>query len=225
MRILHHWPLDPFSREIRLALAEKALEFETRIEKVWSRPEPLLALNPAGTLPVLVDDGAGVRLTVCEAGPIAEYLEEAYPQTPLLPKNPAERAEARRLMSWFARKYDGEVNAYLLHEKLEKGAQGLGAPDPKALRAGRDHLKWHLEYLAGLLENRDGLAGPRYCLADISAAAHLSCADYLGDVPWDQFEPVRTWYARIKCRPAFRAILADRLPGLDPASHYADLDF
>ncbi|HAQ36714.1 MAG TPA: glutathione S-transferase, partial [Alphaproteobacteria bacterium] len=51
MRILHHWPLDPFSREVRLALAEKALEFETRIEKVWSRPEPLLALNPAGTLP------------------------------------------------------------------------------------------------------------------------------------------------------------------------------
>ena len=134
-------------------------------------------------------------------------------------------AEARRLVDWFDRKYDGEVNAYLLHEKLEKRAQGLGSPDPAALRAGRDHLRWHLDYMAWLLESRDGLAGPRYTLADIAAAAHLSCADYLGDVPWDAFEPVKHWYQRVKCRPAFRGLLTDKLPGTPPSAHYADLDF
>tara|TARA_R110002072_G_scaffold5036_2_gene33929 strand:+ start:1507 stop:2184 length:678 start_codon:yes stop_codon:yes gene_type:complete len=225
MRILHHWPLDPFSREVRLALAEKGLDFDLRLEKPWSAPDSILSINPAGTTPVLIDDLNGSRIAVCEAGPVLEYLEEAYPDPALMPKSPAERAEMRRLVSWFDRKYDGEVNAYLLHEKLEKRAQGLGAPDPAMLRLGREHLRGHLDYLSGLLEARDGLAGPRYTYADLVAAAHLSCADYLGDVPWDEFEPARTWYARVKCRPAFRGLLADRLPGLEPASHYADLDF
>ena len=58
-----------------------------------------------------------------------------------------------------------------------------------------------------------------------AAAAHLSCADYLGDVPWDEDETAKDWYARVKSRPAFRSVLADRVPGMTPASHYADLDF
>ena len=128
-------------------------------------------------------------------------------------------------MDWFDRKFDGEVNAYLLHEKLEKRVQGLGSPDPAAIRQGREHLRWHLDHMAWLLESRDGLAGPRYTLADIAAAAHLSCVDYLGDVPWDEFEPVKQWYLRVKCRPAFRPLLTDKLPGTQPSEHYADLDF
>ena len=112
-----------------------------------------------------------------------------------------------------------------MHEKLEKPVQGLGAPDPQSMRDGREHLKGHLDHMAWLLESRDGLAGPRYTLADIAAAAHMSCLDYLGEVPWDQFEPVKHWYQRVKCRPAFRGLLEDKLPGIPPSAHYADLDF
>ncbi|MHA6288101.1 FtsZ-binding protein FzlA [Maricaulis sp. CAU 1757] len=225
MRILHHWPLDPFSRQVRLVLEEKSLRHEARTAAPWERPEELLKLNPAGLTPVLEDESGGGRRVIVETRAILEYLEETTPSPCLLPGGPAERAEARRLLDWFDRKYDGEVNAYLLHEKLEKRTQGLGSPDPAALRAGREHLRWHLDHMAWLLESRDGLAGPRYTLADIAAAAHLSCADYLGDVPWDEFETVKSWYQRVKCRPAFRGLLADKLPGVTPAAHYADLDF
>ena len=225
MRTLHYWPLDPFSRQVRLVLEEKSLRHELQLDVPWERPDDLLSLNPAGTTPVLVDESGGGRRVIVESRAILEYLEETTPSPCLLPGGPAERAEARRLVDWFDRKYDGEVNAYLLHEKLEKRAQGLGAPDPAALRAGREHLRWHLDHLAWLLEARDGLAGPRYTLADIAAAAHLSCADYLGDVPWDEFEPVKQWYSRVKCRPAFRGLLTDKLPGVPAAAHYADLDF
>ncbi|WP_421784831.1 glutathione S-transferase family protein [Hyphobacterium sp.] len=221
MRILHHWPLDPASRAARLALAEKGLDVDLEEARPWLRAEPLFRLNPAGGLPVLEDNGA----TIAEVAPVLEYLEEAYPGQPLMPRGAVERAEVRRLIGWFDGKYNGEVNAYLLHEKLEKRAQSLGAPDPQAIRDGRDHLRWHMDYLSGLLDEREGLAGPRFTLADIIAAAHLSCADYLGDVPFDEFAPVKNWYARIKCRPAFRGLLADRLPGLPPAKHYDDLDF
>ena len=221
---LYCFPQSTCSQKVRLALWEKGIQFEERHVNHKEREhlsDWYLKLNPNGVVPTLTD-GDDV---IIDSSVILEYLEETTPSPCLLPGGPAERAEARRLMDWFDRKYDGEVNAYLLHEKLEKRVQALGAPDPAALRAGREHLRWHLDHMAWLLETRDGLAGPRYTLADIAAAAHLSCADYLGDVPWDEFEPVKHWYQRVKCRPAFRGLLADKLPGMPPAGHYADLDF
>lgn len=225
MRVLYHWPLDPFSRQARLVLDEKSIRYKAETVSPWDRPDDLLTLNPAGLTPVLVDEAGGTKRVVIEIRAVLEYLEETTPSPCLLPGGPAERAEARRLCDWFDRKFDGEVNAYLLHEKLEKPVQGLGAPDPQVMREGREHLRGHLEHIAWLLEARDGLAGPRYTLADIAAAAHLSCLDYLGEVPWSDFEPVKHWYQRVKCRPAFRSILEDKLPGIAPAQHYADLDF
>jgi len=221
MRILHHWPLDPWSRQIRLALSEKQLTFELKLVRFWDDPDALTALTPTGLPPVLADGDQ----VIAEARAILEYLEETTPEPALLPGSPADRAEARRIAQWFDRKFDAEVNAFLLHEKLEKRVQSLGAPDVDAIRAGQDYLRWHLDYISGLLEVRDGLAGPRWTLADLVAAAHLSCIDYLGDVPWAEFPPARDWYQRIKCRPSFRGLLADRLPGMGPADGYQDLDF
>ena len=83
----------------------------------------------------------------------------------------------------------------------------------------------HLDYIAWLVERRVWLAGDGFSLADMAAAAQLSCIDYIGDVPWSRHEGARDWYARVKSRPSFRALLDDRLPGLLPASHYDDLDF
>ncbi len=221
MRTLHHWPLDPWSRQVRLALAEKQLKFDLNAVRFWDEPDALISLNPTGLPPVLVEGD----VVVAEARAILEYLEETVPDPALLPGSAADRAEARRIAQWFDRKFDAEVSAFLLHEKLEKRIQGLGAPDMDAIRAGKDYLRWHLDYMSGLLEVRDGLAGPRWTLADLVAAAHLSCIDYLGDVPWSEFPPARDWYQRIKCRPSFRDLLADRLPGMSPADGYQDLDF
>ncbi len=228
MRVLHHWPLDPGSRQARIALGETKLAFQLQLVRPFDGDPELDALNPAGLPPVLVDDrpaAEGGRVVAVEARAILEYLAEIAPEAGLLPKSPAERAEARRIANWFDRKFEAEVNAWLLAEKLEKRFTGGGAPDMAAIREGREALRWHLDYLAGLLEAREGLAGPRYTIADIAAAAHLSCVDYLGDVPWDPYPGVKTWYERVKCRPAFRPLLDDRLPGVQPASWYAELDF
>ena len=224
-RTLHHFPLDPFSRQARLALGEKRLPFREVVERYWERPESLAMLNPSGLTPVLVETRGTVQVTACESRPILEHLEEQHPDPPLMGPDPAERAETRRLLQWFDRKFDYEVNGLLLHEKLEKRLLGMGAPDPGALRAGRDALKSHLAYMNGLLQSRDWLAGDRMSLADIAAAAHLSVIDYMGEVPWATAPAAKTWYAKIKSRPCFRPLLGDRLPGLPPAAHYHDLDF
>ena len=224
-RTLHHFPLDPFSRQARLALGEKRLPFKEAIERYWERPESLAALNPSGLTPVLVEQCESLQLVACESRAVLEHLEEQYPDPPLLASDPAERAEARRLVQWFDRKFDYEVNGLILHEKMEKRLLGLGSPDPGALRAGREALKSHLAYMEDLLTGRDWLAGARLSLADIAAAAHLSVIDYMGEIPWDGAPTVRTWYAKIKSRPCFRPLLADRQPGLPPSAHYHDLDF
>jgi glutathione S-transferase len=206
-------------------MAEKKLAFEEVIERYYEGRPEFQALNPSGLTPVLVEERDGERIVVCEARAILEHLEETEPDPALLPRDTGRRAEARRLMQWFDRKFDFEVNAFLVHEKMEKRLLRLGLPDGAALRQGREGLRHHLEYLEGLTEERDWLAGGRLSLADIAAAAHLSIIDYFGDVPWRDFPAVKTWYMKIKSRPSFRPLLGDRQPGVAPAAHYADLDF
>ena len=224
-RTLHHFPLDPASRQVRLALGEKRLPFSEVQERYWERRAALEALNPSGLTPVLVETTGGKRVVVCESRAILEHLEEAAPEPDLLGRDPAERAETRRLLQWFDRKFDFEVNGLLLHEKMEKRLLGLGAPDLANLRAGREALRRHMTYIESLLQNRDWLNGARLSLADFAAAANLSVIDYFGDVPWGEFPGVKTWYMKLKSRPCFRPLLNDRWPGLRPSAHYDDLDF
>lgn len=224
-RTLHHFPLDPASRQVRLALGEKRLPFIEVQVRYWESPPAFVQLNASGVTPVLVETRHQRTAVICESRAILEHIEEQEPEPALLGREPAERAEARRLLQWFDRKFDNEVNGFLLHEKMEKRLLRLGAPDLSSLRRGRDALRQHLDYVEGLLNARDWLAGRRMSLADFAAAAHLSVIDYFGDVPWKDFPAVKTWYMKLKSRPAFRPILADRWPGLAPAAHYDDLDF
>ncbi|HWE99644.1 MAG TPA: glutathione S-transferase family protein [Caulobacteraceae bacterium] len=225
VRTLHHFPLDPASRQARLALGEKRLPFEDVVVRYWEQPKAFTALNPSGLTPVLVEKTGQSEVAICESRAILEHLEEVAPEHDLIGATPAERAETRRLLQWFDRKFDNEVNAFLLHEKLEKRLLKLGAPDLYNMRQGRDALRLHLIYMEKLLNSRDWLAGRRLSLADFAAAANISVIDYFGDVPWREFPAVKTWYMRVKSRPAFRPLLADRWPGLAPASYYDDLDF
>jgi glutathione S-transferase len=222
MRILYHLPLSPFSRKVRLALAEKRIPFDSRVERVWERREEFLAMNPACTVPVLQDANG---LVLADSWAICEYLDEAYPDTPLLGRTLAERAEVRRLVAWFDQKFHAEVTRNLLHEKQMKRQFGQGNPDAAAIRAGYANLKPHMDYIGWLAETRAWLAGGALSLADLAAASHLSALDYIGDVDWTLSDAVKDWYARIKSRPSFRLLLADRVSGLAPPAHYDDLDF
>jgi glutathione S-transferase len=222
MRHLYHLPVSPFARKVRLVLAEKRLPFELRYEKVWERRPEYLELNPACTVPTLLEDNG---LAVPDSAVICEYLEEAYPDVPLLGRTLAERVEVRRLVAWFDGKFDQEVSRNLLGEKYMKRLAGRGNPDANALRVGYAALRHHLEYIGWLAETRKWLGGAVISLADFAAAAHLSALDFAGDVDWTTSPGARDWYARMKSRPCFRGVLADRVPGLTPPAHYADLDF
>jgi glutathione S-transferase len=222
MRILYHLWLSPFSRTIRIVLKEKNLDFTMKAEKVWERRPEFLALNPAGEVPVLIEPDGTV---IADVRAIAEYLDEVHREKILIGINPLDRAEIRRLVAWFDVKMNHEVTENLVGEKMMKRFLGLGQPNSSAIRAGHANLVHHLDYIGYLTERRRWLAGENFSLADITAAAHLSSLDYLGDVPWDDHEAAKEWYARIKSRPSFRPLLTDHIPGAAPPKHYADLDF
>jgi glutathione S-transferase len=222
MRRLFHLPLSPFCRKTRMLLAELDLEFELRVERVWDRREEFLALNPAGKVPVVIEPDGTV---LSDSQAICEFLEEVYDAQRLLGRDPQARAEVRRLVGWFDDKFHEEVTALILYEKVNKRLMGQGTPDSTAIRAGLSNITYHLDYIAFLTDRRNYLAGDTFSLADIAAAAHLSCLDYIDAVPWHHNELAKEWYARVKSRRSFRPLLGDQLPGIAPPAHYANLDF
>ncbi|MDR3373698.1 MAG: glutathione S-transferase family protein [Ancalomicrobiaceae bacterium] len=230
MITLYHHPFSVQSRFIRLASAEYGIQVECVVERPWERRDAFLLMNPAGTLPVVVEnDGPAI----VGALPIMEYLDETRGfvagDKRLMPNHPDARAEVRRLVDWFCGKFDAEAVGYLVHEKLFKleipRADGGGEPDSTVLRVARTNMRHHLKYIGYLAATRDWLAGPRLSFADLAAAAALSCADYLGEVPWDEDENARNWYSRVKSRPSFRPLLLEKVLAMPPAAAYADLDF
>ena len=226
MRVLYHQTLSPFARKVRIVLAEKNLDCTLKLEKVWERRPEFLALNPAGEVPVLIESD-GTVIAGTEA--IVEYLDEAYREKLLIGINPVDRAEVRRLNAWFDGKMNLEVTENLLGQKMMRRYAGPGQPtaqpNSQAIRAGHANLPYHLDYIGYLVERRRWLAGDHFSVADITAAAHLSALDYLGEVPWEDYDAAKSWYALLKSRPSFRPLLADRVAGFIPSGTYADLDF
>jgi glutathione S-transferase len=230
MLTLFHHPFCPHSRFVRLALGECGLEVRLVEERVWERRHDFLVLNPAGTTPVLVGEG---HPPVPTAAIIAEFLDEthgaALGDRRLLPSDPGGRIEVRRLVAWFNEKLFAEVTGPLVTERFYKrhmrADSGGGSPDTDVIRASRRNIRYHLAYIGWLVRARDWLAGTHMTYADLAAAAHLSAADYLGDVPWNEDEAAKNWYARVKSRPSFRPLLAEAAAGIPASKTYANLDF
>lgn len=228
---LTQYRLCPRSRSVRLALAEYGIEVTLADDTPWEWRQGFLALNPAGEFPVLE---MGKGLVLCGVYAISEFIGEEVQATAtgvrpptLFPGNREDRAEVRRLIDWFHGKFDREVSRELLYEKVYQRMRPTGpvAPDAEILRAVRANLRYHMSYLSYLADSRRWLAGDDMSFADLAAAAHISTADYLGEIPWDAYPPAKAWYQRIKSRPSFRPLLTDRVAGTAPPLAYTDLDF
>lgn len=222
MRTLYHYPLCPFSRKARLLLKEKDLPFELVTEAFWEKRPEFIAISPAASLPVLVEeDGAAYS----DIHAITEYIEEAYPAPNFIGRDIKARAEVRRMTGWFDTVFYADVSAPVIIEKLYKFLTHGGEPDSRQLHGAEQRLTRHLEYMEDILKHRPWMAGDTCSIADFSASAHFSMLDYLGTVPWTKYPAVKEWYALIKSRPSFRPLLIDRVPGFRPPAHYMDLDF
>lgn len=220
---LYQFPLCPFSRKVRLALAEKGVAVELKRVSPWLQDDEFADLNPAGQTPVLVEEGKGIVLVDSVA--ISEYFEEVLDKAPMIPGNSIARAEIRRLVQWFDGKLYNDVVAPLMEERMRKRLVSRDAPDTGVLRKAMTAANGHLDYIDYLLDHRRWLAGPALTLADLAAAAQLSVADYLGGLDWRGHKQTAGWYAGMKSRPSFRALLSERMEVIQPPAHYDKVDF
>jgi glutathione S-transferase len=230
MYTLFHHPFCPLSRFARLSVGEHGLDLRLVEERPWERRAAFMALNPAGTTPVLIADATPA---IPGAAVIAEFLDEthgpAMGDRRLLPVTMDDRIEVRRLTAWFNEKFFEEASGPLVTERIYKRfmseEDGGGPPAMDVIRAATSNVRYHLAYIGWLARTRNYLAGDQITYADLAAAAHLSAIDYLGDVPWSEDEAAKAWYARVKSRPSFRPLLSEWLAGVPASRTYVDLDF
>lgn len=212
---VHDFILSPFGRKLRLALAEKHLGFAVVPLRPWEGAIPVEELTrlefPDGTV-------------MTDAGACAEYIDEIEPEPRLMPASPLARAQARRWSNWLDGPLWRSVTDIVLQERVLARHGRAVTGGPEALKASLAVLRTCLAQVEQQVE-REGSLVDATTIADLSLAAHLSCLDYFGDVPWQACPATREWYARIKSRPSFRPLLNETLPGFAPVAHYADLDF
>jgi glutathione S-transferase len=222
---LYHHPICPFSRKVRVFLNACDIGFELVQENFWERRKEFIAMNPEGNVPVLFDNSSAA--VVIGGATIIEYIEEKHRNhRSFLGENYVKRAEVRRLQHWFDDKFYTEVSKYVLGERyFNRYLPDAPAPDSEILRIARRNLNIHLSYIEYLLETRKYLAGDQISVADFAAATQISVLDYFGDINWQHYLPARDWYSLIKSYKIFGDILKDRLPGIEPAACYSQLDF
>ena len=203
-------PLSSFARKAEIVLLEKRRPFE-RVLVAFSQtrgynpkhPE-VLAANPKGQVPVLVDGD----LTVFDSTVIFEYLEDAYPQPALYPRDAAERARCR-LLDLFA----DEIMLLPLRALMHRNTPGERDPErwrsneAKAKEAEAE-LDRRFAELATKLGNRQHFCGA-FGAADISVFMMVFWTLRLGGPTLDRHPTLAGWYKRLLRRPAFSGVTAE----------------
>ena len=223
---LHHVPLCPFCRKIRIVLREKNLTAELVEVQPWDRPDDLLRLNSGQR-----GAGAGrtVPMSVSDSQAITDHLEEALLGDASLfgPFGARNSNETRRLVLLVRYQVAGEVDRAALAPRRLSRRMRSGPSELSALGGGPRRLtrtcRFHLAYSRLSLPAAKWLAGETLTLADIAAAGHLSVLDYM--VTYLDAAPGarKNWYAEMKSRRPCGPVLMDRLEiGLKPPAHYDD---
>ena len=173
----------PYCARVRIVLAEKRLEHETVIVDLDDRPAWIYEKNPLGRVPVLEEDA----FVLPESAVINEYLEERYPEPPLWPADPAERAAGRLLVERF--------------DQVSRPYYALRRGDEQA----RDRLSAELAKFDALLAVSPFLTGREFGLADAAYLPWILRAETMLGVDLDPYPALAEWLARTGERPSVSA--------------------
>lgn len=194
-----------YHNKVRIALLEKGVAFEEDENVKPSQEEAYVAKSPMGKVPYLEVNGTRIR----ESSAILEYLEDAFPQKPLLPKDPIERARVRELVIFI------ELHLELVARRMY-GMLAGGKPvsDETRQRVEKDLAKG-VRALKAVVKFEPFIAGKELTIADCAAFVHLPLVtlvtrnyfgrDFLEDIP-----QVKPYLRMLAERPAFARVNEDR---------------
>ena len=222
MLTLYHYQLCPSSRFIRLLLGEYKIEHITQLENYWKPQDEFLLINPAGHLPVLIDNS---NFPIIGFNACVEYIRDMDLKPNIFPDDYRKKAEIYRLYHWFDTLFKKEVLDPIIYEKVFSRVIENLTPNSLNLRNGMQNLGFHIKYLEYLLRDKDFLVADTITSCDFFAAANLSVLDYLGLLNLGNYPKLQVWYFKLKSRPSFKNILKDYIVGLTPHENYKLLDF
>ena len=221
MITLYHYYLCSSSRYIRLILEEHKISYQTQLENYWKPQKDFLALNPAGHLPVLVNEE---NFPVIGANACVEYIKDLELRSTFFVENYKEKAEINRLIHWFEVIFKKEVFDPIIYEKVYSRIIDNITPNSENIRAALNNLDFHIQYFNYLLNNKNYFVKDELTYLDFLAAANFSVLDYLGLLNLKNCENIREWYFKLKSRPSFRTLLKDQIVGLNPHENYKNMD-
>lgn len=237
---LYHSVNSVCAQKVRVALAEKGLEYREHLMTLRGDQfdAQYMKLNPNGVVPTLIHDGR----PVIESSVILYYLDEAFPQPPLMPRNLHERAMARivnklvdeyvhnsctiltfatAFRPWFAGLTGEQIDQRLAKSPLKKRTEYKRDVALNGLQSkfAREALEHHLKLLDLIEQARGGwLAGSEFSLADIAAIPYVLRLDLLKMARlWDKRPGVAAWYARMRERASVRSEMLERMTTEDRA--------
>lgn len=197
---LYDYPQCPFCRKVRVVLAEKGIKYErvfVDLRKKEQKREEFLRLNPYGKVPVLLDNGD----VIYESSVINEYINEKYPNPPLMPSDLTERARARILVDFCESHF--HIPWFSIYREMTFKPEN--ERDGELIEKSKNEIKEHLSRLNQGLESHEFLTGS-YTLADAAFTPRVALFDSLGIRIDSEFKNVRNWVERIKSRPSYKAL-------------------
>jgi glutathione S-transferase len=203
---LHNFDRSPFGWKVRIVLAEKKVPYDPVVPQNKNEDPAFARLNPFRKTPVLELEGGR---TVYESTIIGEYLEEAFPEPAMLPRDPYERARIRMIEDTADQYFYPVVRAAIMAEfennpplLIRKKADKV---DHKALEEARVKIHDHLALLEQELKGRTWFGGDQFSLADAALAAPITgTLTLLGILPSPKYPNLGGWISRIKGRPSYK---------------------
>ena len=221
MITLYHYYLCPSSRYIRLIIEEHKISYQTQLENYWKPQKDFLQLNPAGHLPVLINEES---FPVIGANACVEYIKDLQSRPNLFVDDYREKAEINRLVHWFDVIFKKEVFDPIIYEKVFSRIVDNITPNSENIRAALNNLDFHIQYLNYLLNSKKYFIKDEVTYLDFLAAANFSVLDYLGLLNLNSYKNIREWYFKIKSRLSFKILLKDQIVGLNPHENYKNID-
>jgi glutathione S-transferase len=198
---LYYNPLSPNVRRVRLTAAVLGLELEEKkldFAKGEHKNPEYLALNANGAVPTLVDGD----FVLTESRAIMQYLASKKPESGLLPRDEAARADVTRWQFWDAAHFSPQMGT-LGFEKLIKGMVGLGDPDVAKCNEALVNFRRWAAVLDKRLSGKQYVVGNALTLADLTLASSLMYAKQV-DAPVGEFPNVQAWFSRISDLDAWK---------------------
>ena len=203
MLTLAGFSVSNYHNKVKLALYEKGIAFDEQLN--WaSKDQETLCCSPLGKVPFLkTDQGA-----LCESQVILEYLEDPFPENPLLPSDPWQRAKVRELIAFM------ELHLELVARRLYPQAFFGGKVSESLIERTRPELERNVAAFARLARFSPFVAGERFTLADCAAYVHLPLVSMTSRAIWGEDLmaglPVRDYLTRMRERPAVKRVDAER---------------